>query len=37
MDHLLDHHLPLLLQAAGDISADFARLATVPHVTRSAS
>jgi IclR family transcriptional regulator, pca regulon regulatory protein len=33
--HLLDHHLPLLLQAAGEISADFARLETVPHVTRT--
>ena len=30
---LLEHHLPLLLQTAGEISADFARLATVPHVT----
>ncbi|MEV4319054.1 IclR family transcriptional regulator C-terminal domain-containing protein [Actinocrispum sp. NPDC049592] len=36
VDYLLDHHLPLLLQAAGDISADYARLATVPHVTASA-
>jgi IclR family pca regulon transcriptional regulator len=34
--HLLDHHLPLLLQTAGEISADFARLAAVPQVTRSA-
>jgi IclR family transcriptional regulator, pca regulon regulatory protein len=33
VERLLDHHLPLLLQAAGDISADFARLAAVPHVT----
>ena len=33
---LVDHHLPLLLHAAGEISADFARLETVPHVTRSA-
>ena len=33
LDHLLDHHLPLLLQTAGEISADFARLAAVPHVT----
>jgi IclR family pca regulon transcriptional regulator len=32
VDHLLEHHLPLLLQAAGEISADFARLDTVPHV-----
>jgi IclR family pca regulon transcriptional regulator len=33
VDHLLGHHLPLLLKAAGDISADYARLAAVPHVT----
>lgn len=33
LETLLEHHLPLLLQAAGEISADFARLATVPHVT----
>ena len=32
VDHLLGHHLPLLLQTAGEISADFARLDTVPHV-----
>lgn len=31
--YLVDHHLPLLLQAAGDISADFARLQDVPHVS----
>lgn len=37
VDHLLGHHLPLLLKAAGEISADFARLATVPHVTRTAA
>jgi IclR family pca regulon transcriptional regulator len=30
---LLEHHLPLLLQTAGEISADFARLDGVPHVT----
>jgi IclR family transcriptional regulator, pca regulon regulatory protein len=30
---LLEDHLPRLLQVAGDISADFARLGTVPHVT----
>lgn len=36
VEHLVAHHLPLLLRAAGDISADFARLQTVPHVTRSA-
>ncbi|WP_460062170.1 IclR family transcriptional regulator domain-containing protein [Streptomyces sp. YKOK-I1] len=28
---LLDDHLPLVLQVAGDISCDFARLAAVPH------
>jgi IclR family pca regulon transcriptional regulator len=33
VDHLVGHHLPLLLRAASDISADFARLAAVPHVT----
>jgi len=37
LEHLLDHHLPLLLRAAGEISADFARLAAVPHVTRTAA
>ncbi|GAB1512628.1 IclR family transcriptional regulator domain-containing protein [Actinophytocola sp. KF-1] len=37
LEHLLGHHLPLLLTAAGEISADFARLATVPHVTRPAA
>lgn len=36
LETLLEHHLPLLLQTAGDISADFARLATAPHVTVSA-
>ncbi|GAA4558311.1 IclR family transcriptional regulator domain-containing protein [Pseudonocardia xishanensis] len=36
VEYLLDHHLPLLLQAAGDISADYARLAEVPHITASA-
>lgn len=30
---LLDEHLPLLLQTAGDISADFARVEAVPQVT----
>lgn len=35
VEQLLDHHLPLLLQAAGEISADFARLETVPHIVRS--
>jgi IclR family pca regulon transcriptional regulator len=33
---LVDHHLPLLLQAAGDISADFSRVKSVPHITASA-
>lgn len=33
LDYLLEHHLPLLLQTAGEISADFARLARIPHVT----
>ncbi|HYQ67855.1 IclR family transcriptional regulator domain-containing protein [Actinophytocola sp.] len=37
VDHLLENHLPLLLKAAGDISADYARLAAVPHVTRTAA
>lgn len=32
-DRLLKHHLPLLLQAAGEISADFTRRETVPHTT----
>ncbi|GAA4874224.1 IclR family transcriptional regulator domain-containing protein [Actinomycetospora straminea] len=35
--HLLEHHLPLLLQAAGDISADFARRAALPRRTLPAS
>lgn len=33
LERMVDHHLPLLLQAAGDIGADFARLADVPHET----
>jgi IclR family transcriptional regulator, pca regulon regulatory protein len=37
VERLVEHHLPLLLQAAGDISADFARLETVPHVTASSA
>lgn len=37
MDHLLGHHLPLLLRTAGEISADYARIAGVPHVTRTAA
>jgi len=36
VEQLLEHHLPLLLQAAGEISADFARVEAVPHVTRAA-
>jgi IclR family transcriptional regulator, pca regulon regulatory protein len=35
VEHLVGHHLPLLLHAAGEISADFARLETVPHILRS--
>ena len=37
VEYLVEHHLPLLLQTAGEISADFARLDTVPHVTVTAS
>ena len=33
VDQLVEEHLPLLLAAAGEISADFARLAAVPHET----
>ena len=33
VEYLLERHLPLLLQVAGDISADFARLEAIPHVT----
>jgi IclR family pca regulon transcriptional regulator len=33
VERLVGHHLPLLLQTAGEISADFARLEMVPHVT----
>lgn len=32
VEELLGHHLPLLLRTAGEISADFARLESVPHV-----
>ena len=32
VERLLDHHLPLLLRAAGEIGADFARLRTLPQV-----
>ncbi len=35
VDHLIDHHLPLLLHAAGEISADFARMETVPHLVHA--
>lgn len=34
VQQLVEQHLPLLLRTAGEISADFARLATVPHVIR---
>jgi IclR family pca regulon transcriptional regulator len=37
VEHLVEHHLPLLLQAAGDISADFARRTALPRVTLPAS
>ncbi len=37
VEHLVEHHLPLLLQTAGEISADFARRETLPHVTLPAS
>lgn len=33
VERLVEHHLPLLLQTAGDISADFARIEDVPHIT----
>lgn len=36
LERLLEHYLPLLLQAAGAISADFARLESAPQVTRPA-
>jgi IclR family pca regulon transcriptional regulator len=35
VEHLVEHHLPLLLHTAGEISAEFARLESVPHVTRT--
>jgi len=31
VERLVEGHLPLLLQTAGDISADFVRVAAVPH------
>jgi IclR family pca regulon transcriptional regulator len=34
VEQLLEEHLPRLLQTAGEISADFARLETVPHLVR---
>ncbi|MEV5850450.1 IclR family transcriptional regulator C-terminal domain-containing protein [Streptomyces sp. NPDC051985] len=37
METLLHDSLPLLLHTAGEISADFARLDSMPHVTGSAS
>jgi IclR family pca regulon transcriptional regulator len=37
VEQLVEQHLPLLLQAAGEISADFARVETVPHVRRTAA
>jgi len=37
VERLVEHHLPLLLHAAGEIGADFARLAAVPHVQRTAA
>lgn len=33
LQRLLDEHLPVLLATAGEISADLARLESVPHVT----
>jgi IclR family transcriptional regulator, pca regulon regulatory protein len=33
VERLVGEHLPVLLAAASEISADFARLETVPHVT----
>jgi IclR family pca regulon transcriptional regulator len=35
VERLIDEHLPRLLQAAGEISADFARLDSVPSLTHS--
>jgi IclR family pca regulon transcriptional regulator len=37
VSRLLEQHLPLLLQTAGEISADFARREAVPHTTRPAA
>jgi IclR family pca regulon transcriptional regulator len=33
VEYLVEHHLPLLLATAGEISADFARIESVPQVT----
>lgn len=35
VERLIEEHLPLLLATAGEISADLARLDSVPHVTAS--
>lgn len=35
VEYLLEHHLPLLLHTAGEISADFARIEAAPHVGAS--
>ena len=37
VERLVEHHLPLLLATAGEISADFARREALPHVTLPAS
>jgi IclR family pca regulon transcriptional regulator len=37
VERLVEDCLPLLLRTAGEISADFARLDSVPHVVRSAA
>jgi IclR family pca regulon transcriptional regulator len=34
VEQLTGHHLPLLLRAAGEIGADFARLRTLPQMVR---
>jgi IclR family pca regulon transcriptional regulator len=34
VERLTEHHLPLLLRAAGEIGADFARLRSLPQVVR---
>jgi IclR family pca regulon transcriptional regulator len=34
LEHLTEHHLPLLLRTAGEIGADFARLRSLPLVVR---